>query len=178
MLAITPDKTSALVNEAVTIVCTIAGKIFSTQDRQVQTIACFNSKSSSHVYYFKTLNHFHCQPSGKPRPAITTVTWTHSGGYDISSNYTTNATGPYDLTSTLALTELDTNLTGVFTCKVGSSEMSTAEISIARKFVTYIRQNSSRAFNSVWNVKNSTHISPNSLRGFINKCNCYIAGIG
>ena len=29
--------------------------------------------------------------------------------------------------------------------------MSTAEISIARKFVTYIRQNSPRTFNSVWN---------------------------
>ena len=75
--------------------------------------------------------------SGKPRPANTAITWTHSGGYDISSNYTTVATGPYDLTSTLALTQLVTELSGVFICKVGScSQMSTVEIYIARKLDT------------------------------------------
>ena len=74
--------------------------------------------------------------SGKPRPANAAISWTHSGGYDISSNYTTVATGPYDLTSTLALTHLVTELSGVVTCEVGSSQMSSVQISIARKLDT------------------------------------------
>ena len=126
MLTIKPDKTSALVNEAVTIVCTVAGK-------RIYFLCSPPFRSFSHLSpYFSLISN----ASGNPRPANAAISWTHSGGYDISSNYTTVATGPYDLTSTLALTHLVTELSGVFRCKVGSSQMSTGHLSIARKLDT------------------------------------------